>query len=580
MDIIQIVTKGDVSFPARLETTAGYRYDIPFDNVSLPSLALSEAIREQVALPEGTIIGRAHPAGYLGLIGYAGRMLATLPKSERYIRDYYTKDRFDPRKGYSNRSLKSGNTFEAQISFPPEARQEVQKALHSITHLGIQEAGISGEVTVRLVSRELGQNEAVLSELCNYSALHYTVLLLSSACFYEPYRSGSSTSPYIPGSAVRQALRQSGLACAPSIRCSNAYISDGSKRLLPTPMCATLVKLDKSQMRYRMAVGKDISRVEQLVKMEDTFTGDIEGHLVHYTTPDIEQILPADGRPVDALQSGQMFSGIIYGSDEAIRAVVSHLKNDPILNLGDLCDEGFGEAIFRIDRICEDEIPAPIPAERFDVCCASDVLLLSDSGMPAYHAEDLLEEVERVLGVPGRLKITSKYTGIRHDFSRNTEGGWERDVQRCLKMGAVIRVETLDGSTVDISPLLHTFIGERTEEGYGELIAFPARECYYRLAENAAPAVYAMNTVNTSRDLAISALFVSTVMKGRLKAGVESFAAVDRGEYKRGISAQALLPMELLHILRDSFYPAASDEELREWYLSYLKEDADESDSN
>ena len=135
MDIIQIVTKGDVSFPARLETTAGYRYDIPFDNVSLPSLALSEAIREQVALPEGTIIGRAHPAGYLGLIGYAGRMLTVLPNSERFIREYYTKDRFDPRQGFSIRSLKPGNTFEARISFPPKARQEVQKALHSITHL-------------------------------------------------------------------------------------------------------------------------------------------------------------------------------------------------------------------------------------------------------------------------------------------------------------------------------------------------------------------------------------------------------------------------------------------------------------
>jgi hypothetical protein len=208
------------------------------------------------------------------------------------------------------------------------------------------------------------------------------------------------------------------------------------------------------------------------------------------------------------------------------------------------------------------------------------VLLLSDSGMSAYHAEDLLEEVERVLGVPGRLKITSKYTGIRHDYSRSAEGGWERDVKRCLKMGAVIRVETLDGSSVDISPLLHTFIGERTEEGYGELIAFPARECYYRLAENVAPAVYAMNTVNTPRDLAISALFVSTVMKDMLKAGVESFAAVDRSEYQRGVSAEALLPMELLHFLQDNFYPAASDEELREWYLNYLKEDEDESDSD
>ena len=577
MDIIQVVTKGEVSFPTRLETTAGYRYDIPFDNVSLPSLPLSEAIREQVALPEGTIIGRAHPAGYLGLICYAGRMVNTIPNSERFIRSYYTKDRFDPQQGYSFRSLKQGNTFEAQISFPPEMRKEVQEALQRITRLGIQEAEISGEVTVKLMKREMGQDETALSDLCNYSSLYYTVMLLSSACFYEPYRSGCSTSTYIPGSAIGKALQRSGLACASSLRCSNAYISDGRKRLLPTPMCASLVKLDKTQLRYRMAAGKDLNRVEQDINMDATFTDDIEGHLVRYATPEIEQILPSDGKPVDALQSGQLFSGILYGSNEAIRAVVSHLKNNPILNLGDMCDEGFGEAICRVDRICEEEIPASIPAVRFDLCCAADVLLLSDSGMTAYHAENLLEEAERVLGVPGRLKITSRYTGIRHDFSRNPEGGWDRDVKRCLKMGSVIRVETVDGSTIDISPLLHTFIGERTEEGYGELIAYPARESYYRLAENIAPVVYAMNTVNTPRDIAIGSLFATTVMKDILKARVERFAAVDREEYKQGVNAVELLPMELLHVLQDRLYPVASDEELREWYLNYLKEDEDES---
>ena len=580
MDIIQIVTKGEVSFPVRMETTAGYRYDIPFDNVSLPLLPLGEAIREQVSLPEGTVIGGAHPAGYLGLVSFAAGMLDTIPNSERFIRDYFTKDRFDRQHGYSIRSLKKGSTFEAQISFPPEAREEVREALQSVARIGISEDGISGEVTVKLVEREIGQNESTLSDLCSYNSLHYQVMLLTSACFYDPYGGGSTTSTCIPGSAVRQALQRSGFALASAIRYSNAYISDGKKRLLPTPMCASLVKLDKTQLRYRMAAGKDLERAEQVVNMEGTFTDDIEGHLVHYVTPEIEQISPSDGKPVDALQSGQMFSGILYGSDEMIRAAAEHLKDHPILNLGDLCGEGFGEAICRVDRLCEEEIPAQIPAERFDLCCASDVLLLSDSGMPAYHAEDLLEEAERVLGVSGRLKIISKYTGIRHDFSRNPEGGWDRDVSRCLKMGSVIRVETIDGSTVDISPLLHTFVGERTEEGYGELTAYPARECYYRLAENTAPAEYTMNTVRTSRDLAFGSLFVSTVMKNILKARVERFAAVDQEEYKQGVNAEDMLPMDLLRVMRDRLYPAAQEEELREWYMEYLKEGGNGSDQD
>ena len=33
--------------------------------------------------------------------------------------------------------------------------------------------------------------------------------------------------------------------------------------------------------------------------------------------------------------------------------------------------------------------------------------------------------------------------------------------------------------------------------------------------------------------------------------------------------------MELLYLLRDRIYPAASDGELRAWYLNYLKEDED-----
>jgi hypothetical protein len=80
-------------------------------------------------------------------------MLDSIPNSERYIRSYYTEDRFDPGKGYSVRCLKPGNTFEAYVSFPEEATEEIRQILESITHIGCTEEGISGEVSVRLVRR-------------------------------------------------------------------------------------------------------------------------------------------------------------------------------------------------------------------------------------------------------------------------------------------------------------------------------------------------------------------------------------------------------------------------------------------
>ena len=50
--------------------------------------------------------------------------------------------------------------------------------------------------------------------------------------------------------------------------------------------------------------------------------------------------------------------------------------------------------------------------------------------------------------------------------------------------------------------------------------------------------------------------------------------------YAQFLSAEELLPTDLLHEMRDRLYPDASDEEMREWYLKCLKEDEDESDSD
>ena len=586
MYLIQIRTIGEVSFPVSMEATLGYRYDIPFDSVSLPCLPVSEAVRLQAVLPDNVMIGKGYPGGYMELAGLAARMVKRWPGAARFIRSCFTRERYDEKKGYGIRSLKPGLLLEAPIRFDPEDLEAVEKAVEGISFLGIRSESVTGEVSMRLLSRSADTVDDVLPELFSCRSLNYTLMLISPACFSAPFRTGGSTELYVPGRTIREhflrRIRRPGAdsgTASDTLRCTNAYLSDGHERLLPTPVCMSVVKLDRKQLHYRMASGKDPSRTEQDVALKGTFTKDVQRRCVRYSAPVTERIVSPTGKMVDALRSGQLFSGIVYGTDEEIRALAESLKNDPFLYLGDMSKYGFGEAFCRVDEVCESPIPAPVPASRFDLCCASDVLLLNGEGVPACQAEDLLKEAEYVLRCPGKLRIVSKYTGIHYDFTALPGGGHQRNVTRCLSMGSVIRLETAGGETLDISPLLHGFIGERTGEGYGEMIAYPALEEYYRTAENRPPVMYEINSP-TPRDISFGAHFASTVMKSILKERVRGLALADREEYKRGVPAAELIPWEILQLAQDLLYPLITEEELKELYLKGLEENADEFDPN
>ncbi len=271
--------------------------------------------------------------------------------------------------------------------------------------------------------------------------------------------------------------------------CSNAYISSGTMRMLPTPICVSVVKLDKEELRYRLAPGKDPSIAEQDIVLPGTYTEGVQDHLVRYTSPLTEHIVADDENVYDALSAGQIFSGTICGTDEEIRAIADFINNNSLTHLGNLTLDGFGSVYRRADRLHEAGIPSEVMASCFDVCCVSDTLIINDMGMPSCRVEDLLAEIEYKLGVFGKLKIVGKYISVCQDCRKNSEWGVERADARCFAAGSVLRLETAD-EPLDISVILHCFIGERNSIGYGEIAAYPAKGQYYRLAEKTVPCLF------------------------------------------------------------------------------------------
>ncbi len=583
MLFLKILTIGEVAFSSHMKLEEGYRYDIPFDDLMLPFIPIEELLRQEGLIEESDKFGFAHPDGFRGLIANSIELMQKSRIFAGHIKGYFTVDRYSEEEGARIRSFRPGLCFYAAVRVPAERAEELKHRLDGRHHIGIRTKEITGEVELAMydIDRELAY-EVETSRLKQYTALDYTAEVVMPVCFLAPYEEGNTTYLYIPGAVLRKHILLNVTELTEeeknTLRFSNGYISKRMKRLLPVPACMSVVKLDKKQLRYRLAPGKDPNRVEQDVGLSDCFAENFESHFMEYTTPETEHIASEDGQIYDALSVGQVFCGTIYGSDAAIRKVLNYGQRVQTFFLGAMEEHGYGEVYVRISELKEAEPPAEMLSRNFDVCCASDVLLLNDDGMPVCKAEDLLQEIERVLDCKGKLEIEGRYTNIYRDYSANLQWGADGPVVRCMAKGSVLRIRTKDDTPVDIFPLRHCFVGERTEDGYGELIAYPARGQYYRLAENVPPDRHARNYPIPVRGIGVGAGFTKEVIASALRSRIRALAMADRLGNEAGEPTKEMVPVDLLMELQNQYDPMIPEETLIQWYMDEWGGNEDEAD--
>lgn len=570
MFLIEIKTIGEVSFDKQNRNPHGFKYDVPFDNFGLPSIPLFEEINNKYPLPDGVKISFATNEGYPGLMTMLGLLVENVRGVTPFIRNNYTNTRFYPEKGYKTRSIKAGLVFVAYIQFPEEEKENIRNILNSITQIGVCDGEITGRVSVSF--REFTRSKRrypLVNDLCNYTSLDYSVRLLTPTCIAAPYNDGAKTEMFIPGETIRNYLKMD------NIICSHAYPSSKRERLMPVPLCASLVKLDKKQLRYRLSPGKNPDLVEQDVVIKNSFTENIRKHTVRFTSVETEKIVTSDGVGKDFLMPGLVFSGTIYGCKSDLLEVVNRFEDQFLGFIGGAeTNEGFGEVLFSVDRLNEDAVPEQRLASCFDLVCLSETMIINDDGMYTCDAEDLLKEIERVLGVSDVLRIAGKYTDAFYDYRTNQKWGCDGAVTRCFAIGSVLRIVTKDGSAIDIAGILHTFVGERNIDGYGEIMVYPAGNEYYRLAERFTPIDYSAIAIE-DRDIMIGASAVNSVLRIMIEAKVKALAEIDREEYQSGIPAEKLVPLELLSFLKARFASCVDDDTLKQWYIQGLEEKVD-----
>ena len=493
----------------------------------------------------------------------------------------YFEEKYDPDEEQWVRFLKAGQVFLAYFSLEKDAQRagkRLKDALLRISRIGIQREGITGRVSCSLFKP--GKMQAVSETRYDhvaYERLDYTIMPLTPLCIYAPYAEGCRTCTYVPGMLFREGLRKvlpvSVAGRLEDMVFANAYIGDGFKRFLPLPLCMSTVKLDKSQLHYRLSSGKDPGRTEQDVGMGDAYAAEFGRFLTEYTIPETERVRSRDQELYDTLSPGQMFQGSVYGNDEDLRALADWLDENPFLFLGHLKEEGFGQVYLSVGHLKEKEIETETLARRFDVSCLSPVLLINDAGMPDTNPELFLEEIERLLKAPGRLRMAGRYMAVCKDDSPDPRWGTDGPVTRCLAKGSVLRLETEDGQPLDISPIRHAFMGERIRDGYGEIVAYTASECYYRRAQRLSAKKYDLPVAFNWRNIHSSAVLTEMVLREVLKRRIRSLAGTDRMDSSLQAQDSPPVPLELLRAMRARYAPSVSDQMLEQWYLQGLEEE-------
>lgn len=577
MFMVCIKLLGEVSFAYPTASARGYFCDVPRDWLGIPYILPSEIFGDR-KLP-GVKIRRAHPDGYFGLMRAARDLQRVNKDSIAHIESFFTEDRFDKKNMKRTCSLKAGQTFFASIEFDKDKYEAVENFLREIKHIGVKREGITGEVECSLEMIPQNNETTNFSKLSKYCALDYSLQLISPVCFHAPYNSDQATYVYAPGAVIRKDLCKKILPnAAEKLAITNAYIMGENERLLPMPLCMSVIKLDQEQLRYKLAEGKDPKLSEQMINVRNAYTKDFEAKLVHYVCPEIVRITSNTGKNYDALAEGQSLFGTIYGPDEELRKLATHISENKFFSIGSLTEEGYGEVYLQVIRLREEKPQSEMLARRFDVACLSDTLIINDCGMSGYSAEDLLAEIERLLEAPGKLTVEGEYTDIQKDFNLNEEWRQAKPVLRCLKAGSVVRFRTKNNEPVDIAPILHAFVGERTADGYGEIAAYPARKGYYRLAKNLEPAKLATRIRLATRDINFGVKLSHHVLLSLLKKRVKLLALIDKQDYQAGIPVEELLPTPIFDYLRNIYYPAISTEIMAKWYRESLEEKEDVGD--
>ena len=419
------------------------------------------------------------------------------------------------------RVMNKGLEFEADIELPEQYENAISMCCQNFRNMGLNRTRGMGELKVsfeKAAADSMPQSSSVKwDDSKNYSKLEYNITLKSPALFKSVAGGQTKTVEYIDGAKLLGMLAQGldedfvGFMEKGKLICSNAYVSDGEKRFTPISASVYHVKNEKNNLRdkaYADSANAGIEQKLQLCQIGGWFvnsdteeaivkqTVDTEIHYHHSRPEDkskghvVSKGDKAKGSEtnsksggaffqMESVSAGQVFSGFIMGSKEQLKKVYDLFTAKPSQRIGYSKLTEYGSATIEITSLEEASVNSQNMKSQFVVKLNAPAIIYNGNGMYSTNESELINCIAEKLGVASdELVILNRFLSYNKVGGFNVTWGYKKPVVNAFDMGTTLVLETKNKQPIDVSPIMHTFVGSRCCEGYGEIVCYDVPTIY------------------------------------------------------------------------------------------------------
>lgn len=410
--------------------------------------------------------------------------------------------------------------FEAEIDFPPMYENIIRMCCQNLRNMGANRTRGMGEIMATLVDDDCKSEGQVAKvewdDSKSYCRLGYNIILKSPALFKSVAGGQTKTVQYIDGAKIIGMIAQGmgddfvDFMSQRSLICSNAYVSEGKERYTPIAASNYHVKNNKNQLRdkaYSNSAQAGIDENLQLCQISGWFVNSDTDNVINKQTVDTEihyhHSRPKDkskGRvansgdngkdggaffQMESVSAGQVFSGFITGTKEQLKQVYDIFTAKPSQRIGYSKTSEYGDVLVELTSIEEACDVAPVMKNQFVIKLNSPTIICNENGMYSTNELELVKYVAAKLNVNSNdLVVKNRFLNYKMVGGFNVTWGYKKPVLYAFDMGTVLVLETKSGESIDVSPILNSFIGERCSEGYGEIVCYDVPDRYDKTVAN------------------------------------------------------------------------------------------------
>lgn len=409
------------------------------------------------------------------------------------------------------RVVKKGVLFEAEVLLDNVYEEAVRRCCHILKHMGVSRTRGLGEVCVTLLSDEKKkENSRTVKWIDGADKLEYSLYLEEPVICKSVNGQEARTMDYIDGAKILGLIAQRSKADGKQafinlmekgdLICSNAYLSKDDIRYIEVPATLYSIKNNKKEYVDKVYTSTDQEKEysdkgRQLNPIKHAYVNYGSGQALcvldveieeryHHRRPSDKGIghVKEDDREKDSMFyqmasicKGQTFKGTITGSTEQIKKVYEYLTKDSSVWIGQSKGTEYGKTQLQVTKT-EKQKKEYVKQKEFIAILQSPTIIYGNNAAYSTKVKDLREEI-----LPRALDTVKRNEEKEQNYIRfvtvggfNVTWGYRKPMLEAFDKGSVL-LFSFD-EEVELCINEPYWVGERCNEGYGEVMFYPLRK--------------------------------------------------------------------------------------------------------